>query len=257
MWRTAQARQCRRAAGTGGPLQTGLRPEPHATGAATPPRRSLAHAVSWRGVRVARRKEGACRRHATDEATRPLQTGLRPEPHANAPRGPREPHSASARRARARLGGTNRNAIQGVSGRGVRLARRKEGAARRAVTDAATSSDGAAPRTPRERSAGTPRAPLRVREARTCAPRRAVTGGSNAAKTIPRPCGFLARRSCGKAQGGSMQAACDRRSNAAKTIPRPCGFLARRSCGKAQGGSMQAACDRRSNAATRTPRQET
>jgi len=35
------------------------------------------------------------------------------------------------------------------------------------------------------------------------------------------------------------------------------GFRARRSCGKAQGGSMQAACDRRSNAATRTPRPET
>ena len=45
---------------------------------------------------------------------------------------------------------------------------RRSNAARRT----GTSSDGAAPRTPRDRSAGTPRAPLRVREARMCAPRR-------------------------------------------------------------------------------------
>jgi hypothetical protein len=33
--------------------------------------KQLARAVSWRGVRLARRNEGACRRHVTEEATPP------------------------------------------------------------------------------------------------------------------------------------------------------------------------------------------
>ena len=65
------------------------------------PRKSGRYRFSWRGVRLARREEGAARRAVTDEAT----------PSAGRPSVP-------------------------VSWRGVRLARREEGAARRAVTGA-------------------------------------------------------------------------------------------------------------------------
>ena len=92
---------------------------------------------SWRGVRLARRGF--------------VHAGLCPAPHANATRGPPKPHSASAGRARARPGcDRGRNAVQPgchrFSWRGVRLARRDEGAARRAVTKEATPSR----RTPRQ-----------------------------------------------------------------------------------------------------------
>jgi len=49
--------------------------------------------------------QAACdRRSNAARRTGPLQTGLRPETPATALRGPREPHSAAARRACARLG---------------------------------------------------------------------------------------------------------------------------------------------------------
>ncbi len=63
------------------PLQTGLRPEPHAERYAGTPRAplrvadaatpALRRVVSCRGVRLARRDEGACRWHVTEEATPP------------------------------------------------------------------------------------------------------------------------------------------------------------------------------------------
>ena len=42
------------------------------------------------------------RRSNTARRARPLQTGLRPEPHATAPRGPRASHSLAAGRALSR-----------------------------------------------------------------------------------------------------------------------------------------------------------
>ena len=81
-----------------------------------------------------------------------------------------------------------------------------------------TSLGGGVPRTPRERSAGTPRAPLRVREARRCAPRLPGLKLSRLPKHIQG--GFLTRRLSGQARGGSSQVGCDRRSNAARRTPR-------------------------------------
>ena len=99
--------------------------------------------VSWRGVRLARREEGAARRAVT---------GAR----QCAPRGRRAGHRGPRERPRGVRGvapskeddatGFRWAPSDSVSWRGVRLARREEGAARWAVTDDATQSR----RTPRQ-----------------------------------------------------------------------------------------------------------
>ena len=119
-------------------------------------------------------------------------------------------------------------------------------------------SDGASPRIPYGRSAGGLSAPLRLCETRTCASWRVIEEATPKAGV---PCLRHARGFQTQARYNARPASAEWGTRGPRVAiawgsGRSPVYGRQRSAGKAQGGNIRTACDRRSNAARRTPHQE-